>query len=214
MIGLLPASGRATRIAGIPKFLLPTISGELLIEYHIRLMRPVCDEIRISTNRRWIELLHELLTDVELFEIEPSTMNDAIRQMQGADNLIGMPDTYFTGFENPYQALADSEIPVGVALWRCTEDLRGKVGQVDYREGRIHDIRDKDPNCDYGFMWGALRLNESAMTLIDPKDPHPGYNLNEILARFPYHDAPVSGRYIDAGTAEGLRDMLNSGKVA
>lgn len=214
MIGLLPASGRATRIAGIPKFLLPTISGELLIEYHIRLMRPVCDEIRISTNRRWIELLHELLTDVELFEIEPSTMNDAIRQMQGADNLIGMPDTYFTGFENPYQALADSEIPVGVALWRCTEDLRGKVGQVDYREGRIHDIRDKDPNCDYGFMWGALRLNESAMTLIDPKDPHPGYNLNEILSRFPYHDAPVSGRYIDAGTAEGLRDMLNSGKVA
>lgn len=214
MIGLLPASGKASRIGGIPKFLLPTISGELLIEQHIRLMRPYCDEIRVCTNSRWIELLEELLTDVTILQIEPSTMNAALLDMYGGQNLIGMPDTFFLGFENPYQALADSNLPVGIALWRCTEDLRGKVGQVDYREAIIHDIRDKDPKCDYEWMWGALRLDADPLTFLKPEDPHPGYNLKEIISRFPYHDSPISGRYIDVGTAEGLRDMLNAGRVS
>jgi len=214
MIGLLPASGRAVRMKGIPKFLLPSPSGDLLLEYHVKLLRPFVDEVRICTNARWFDLVTELELDAEIVEIAPSTMNAAVLDMYGSNNLIGMPDTFFTGSENPYERLADSYQPVGVALWHCDDHLRGKVGQVDYRNDLILDVQDKDPECDYGHMWGALRLSFDAIEMLNPNDAHPGINLGSILESLPYSASEMSGRYIDCGTVDGLREMLNSGRLA
>lgn len=214
MIGLLPASGRAARMKGIPKFLLPTITGELLIEYHVRLMKPHVDEIRICTSWRWFETVIDLDLEAVTVPIPPSTMNAAVLDLHGGDNLIGMPDTFFTGDENPYEALAADCLPVGVALWHCDQELRGKVGQVDYRDGRIWDVCDKDPHCAFPQMWGALRLNADAIGYLDPEHDHPGIDLPQILDAFPYAVTEMQGRYIDCGTVQGLREMLNSERLA
>lgn len=214
MIGLLPASGRAVRMRGIPKFLLPTPSGKLLLEYHVQLLRPYVDEVRICTSSRWLDLVLELDLDAVVMEIPPSTMNAAVIDMKGSENIVGMPDTFFTEAQNPYKFLVEGSESVGVALWQCDQPLRGKVGQVDYREGQILSVRDKDPLCDFEHMWGALRLTNQAIDLLNLEDAHPGINLESILRSFPYFAAPISGRYIDCGTVEGLREMLNSGRLA
>ena len=56
-IGLLPASGSAKRLGGLPKFSLPVNETSSLLEYHVNLMEEVCDEIRISTRLDWLPIL-------------------------------------------------------------------------------------------------------------------------------------------------------------
>ena len=99
LVGILPASGKATRIGGIPKFCLPVGPDLTLIQWHINQMNEVCDEVRVSTRSTWIPLLKEMKIQASLIEIEPSTMSDAVYKMakNGEELIIGMPDTYIHG---------------------------------------------------------------------------------------------------------------------
>jgi hypothetical protein len=206
MIGLLPASGHASRMRGLPKFLLPTITGETLLEYHARLMHDLDIPVRVCTSQRWLPLVRDLLDgSCELVHVAPSTMNRAVIDIAEDDNIIGMPDTFFTD-GNPYAALHEA---ITIGLWRCPESLRGKVGQVDYDGNSIRDIIDKNPDCDYAFMWGVLRLSRDAVTILNPEHAHPGIDLPRIITTHPYAVAVNAGDYIDVGTPTGLRDMLN-----
>jgi len=49
---LIPASGRAARLGGIPKFLLPDPKEDNLISHHLSISQNNIDisEVRISTN--------------------------------------------------------------------------------------------------------------------------------------------------------------------
>jgi molybdopterin-guanine dinucleotide biosynthesis protein A len=44
-IGVLPASGKASRIGGIPKFCLPISDERSLLQWHVEQMLEVCDEV-------------------------------------------------------------------------------------------------------------------------------------------------------------------------
>ena len=44
-IGVLPASGKASRIGGIPKFCLPISDERSLIQWHVEQMLEMCDEV-------------------------------------------------------------------------------------------------------------------------------------------------------------------------
>jgi molybdopterin-guanine dinucleotide biosynthesis protein A len=48
-IGILPASGKASRVGGIPKFCLPISDERSLLQWHVEQMLEVCDEVRVST---------------------------------------------------------------------------------------------------------------------------------------------------------------------
>jgi hypothetical protein len=206
MIGLLPASGNATRMRGIPKFLLPTITGETLLEYHARLMHNLDIPVRVCTSQQWLPLVRDLMdASCDLVHIAPSTMNRAVIEMSEDDNVIGMPDTFFTD-GNPYATLTD---PITIGLWRCPEQLRGKVGQIDYDGISIRDIIDKNSTCNYPLMWGVLRLSRDAITMLNPEHAHPGIDLHSIIKEHPYTVTVNPGDYIDVGTPHGLRDMLN-----
>lgn len=211
MIGVLPASGLSQRLQGIPKFLLPTYGGELLIQYHVRLLSPHVDEVRVCTRQRWHDLVVDLLPGVQVSLIEPSTMNIAVQAIAGDDNVIGMPDTFFTG-SNPYALLAGINEQVGVALWECPPTLRGTVGQVDVLDNRILDVRDKDIGCSYSHMWGALKLDKAAVRSLNPNHPHPGYDLMTLTRQHSYAVTMQTGRYIDVGSPRGLHDMLDWGR--
>jgi hypothetical protein len=210
MIGLLPASGNAARMRGLPKFLMPTITGETLLEYHVRLMQECDIPVRVCTNERWLPTVREFLdSSCDVVAIPASTMNRAVIEMASHDNVIGMPDTFFTE-GNPYLALTS---PVSVGLWDCPPRLRGRVGQVNY-DGTILDVQDKNPECLYRHMWGVLRLSGDAVRMLDADHAHPGIDLPTILSVLPYSVAVNSGDYVDCGTPEGLRTMLNYGHGA
>lgn len=195
---------------GIPKFAIPTLNGEPLIARHARLMRPHVERLRICTTAPWAALVADLVPDAELRVVVPSTMNDAIRRMTDLDEdyLIGMPDTYFAG-PSPYGPLSELDSPIGIALWRCSLNLIGKVGQVRVADGQVAAIVDKDPGCDFEWMWGALRMQASVIAELDPDAAHPGIDLPRLIRAFPHATTTVAGDYIDCGTPSGVRDMLN-----
>jgi hypothetical protein len=209
-IGLLPASGSASRLNGIPKFLLP-IPGGTLLSRHTEQMLEVCDEVRISTRKAWMPLLHqiELPDQVKIYEIEPSTFSNAVHQMAGKGRLlIGMPDTYISS-TNHYESMMQSEGDVVLAGFNCPGYLLGTVGQFQADEyGNVLDLKDKEEGCSYSSMWGAMLLNT---VQIDGSLDNPSHQImNWIREGKSVKAVNCNGSYIDAGTFAGLKALYAS----
>jgi choline kinase len=218
MIGLIPASGKASRLGGLPKFALPCDKDNTpLLTRQIKQMSFYVDKIIVSTTSTWYELVNSFnLPKTEITIIEPSTMNDALIKMAKefpTDNyLIGMADTYFEG-ENPYIKLSQSfdEYSISVACWKVDNELKGRVGQVELVKNKIIDIQDKVSDCDYPHMWGALALDQYTVLNLNKFNAHPGIDLEFLLVNnfADQHAFEVDGKYFDVGTLSGYRNLLN-----
>ena len=131
-IGVLPASGRASRIGGIPKFCLPVSDERSLLQWHVEQMLEICDEVRVSTRSEWVPIVQNMEMNIKLIVREPSTMSDAINFMVGDYNdtvFVGMPDTYILKANtNIYkEMLKEDEADLVLGVWECGEDLKGRV---------------------------------------------------------------------------------------
>lgn len=213
-VGLLPASGSATRLRGIPKFCLPISNSQSLLEWHVIKMLSVCDEVRISTRKSWIPIVEQFNLPVKIYEIEPSTMSDALKKMtDGTESscLIGMPDTYIAySSENFYEKMSELDCDIAMASWECHPDLFGRVGQIDYIDTKVTEVVDKNFECKLDRMWGGLAFNIS-MNMLDDKLSHPGLQINEFINKdFNVQHVPCSGKYIDAGTIGGIKELYES----
>lgn len=220
MIGILPASGGATRLGGIPKFALPyNDRATTLLEKHITLMKPFAQRIIVVTRARWVPLVSEIDQDITILIREPSTMSDAVKfvsnKFYSNNYLVGMPDTFFLG-ANPYLKLFElsSDIEIGLACWEITEELKGRVGQVDFdcTTGIVHKMEDKKYDCQFGYMWGAMRLSNEIMGKIQVENPHPGIDVANLITDHGKvtRATLIPGKYFDVGTMSGYRDLLNS----
>lgn len=212
IIGLLPASGRANRLGGLPKFSLPMSDQLSLLEYHVLLMNDVCEEIRISTCKEWIPILDNMnLLNSVVVEYRPTTMIDSVHYLSqlGGDNfIVGMPDTYYLGYqENPYVSLIETDSDLALGLWTFEEKLRGKVGQVRKEfSGLVMEVVDKETACEFLDIWGTFKFNR-------------GYNLDLSNENFScqfqqwikngehLQSCFTKGRYMDLGTFEGIKDF-------
>ena len=125
IIGVLPASGKASRVGGIPKFCLPISDERSLIQWHVEQMLEVCDEVRISTRSEWVPIIQNMDMNVKIMVREPSTMSDAVKYMAGDYNdtvLIGMPDTYIHNtHKNIYKEMINTPGDLVLGTWECTE---------------------------------------------------------------------------------------------
>jgi choline kinase len=218
MIGLIPASGKASRLGGLPKFALPCDKDNTpLLTRQVKQMSFYVDKIIVSTTNAWYELVKSFnLPKTEIVIIEPSTMNDALikmaREFSSDKYLIGMADTYFEG-ENPYIKLSQSinDNGISAACWKIDGELKGRVGQVELVKNKIIDIQDKVSNCDYPHMWGALGLNKDTLFSLNKFSAHPGIDLEYILVDSfsDQYAFEVEGKYFDVGTLAGYRNLLN-----
>jgi hypothetical protein len=210
IIGLLPASGSASRLGGIPKFCLPLTDNQNILEWHVEQMLKVCDTVKISTRSTWMPIVKQmnLPKEVMLYEIEPSTMSDALTKMMTnpeSKYIVGMPDTYMPESNGDfYKQLAKSDADVTLAVFDCHQDLMGRVGQVLFeKDGTVIDVKDKVKNCPYPYMWGAMALNN---VYVNEELPHPGIQINEWINDGKDVKAVISkGRYLDIGTVSGLK---------
>lgn len=215
-IGLLPASGSASRLHGIPKFALPYDDTKTLLQYHVDMMLEVVDEVRVCTRKSWLPLLTELnvneTTDISV--MEPSTMNDALFRMMhdyaGTSNnhfIVGMPDTaWIDSSENPYLKLSevDSKTDITLLTNPFREALRGKVGQVEVNKiGNVTEIIDKDRNCEFTRIWTAFRMNHFMLNQLHSS---PSDSFRELLKREVTIDSiHLDAEYHDLGSIDGLR---------
>ena len=211
-IGILPASGKASRIGGIPKFCLPVSEEESILQWHVNQMLEVCDEVRVSTRAEWVPIIQNMNMNIKLVVREPSTMSDAVKFMVGDYNdtvLVGMPDTYILGCENNiYKEMMDSTGDLVLGTWSCDPDLKGRVGQVLISDGRVILSRDKVSDCDYPDMWGTMLFRKNLIRYIDPSLEHPGKQIQDwIDMSLNIRSVSPGGRYMDIGTLEGLKQL-------
>lgn len=208
-IGVLPASGKATRIGGIAKFALPLSDTSSILKWHVEQMLEVCDEVRVSTRSAWIPIIQNMEMDIKLIVREPSTMSDAVKFMasEDIDNLlIGLPDTFMVGCTtNIYKQMIESDGDVVLGTWDCHEEIKGRVGQLSVEGNKVVSHRDKVPDCDYPFMWGTMLLRNMNQS-IDPKLAHVGLQIQDWIDEgLDVRSVFPGGQYMDIGTFAGLK---------
>jgi len=211
-IGILPASGKASRVGGIPKFCLPISDERSLLQWHVEQMLEVCDEVRVSTKAEWVPIVQNMDMNIKLIVREPSTMSDALKFMVGDYNdtvLVGMPDTYIHGTQkNIYKEM--NKVPGDLILgtWECSGDLKGRVGQILLSGDKVISSMDKTANCDYPYMWGTMLFRKNLIRYIDTELEHPGKQIQEwIDMNLDIRAVKPGGKYMDIGTLKGLKQL-------
>jgi hypothetical protein len=211
-IGILPASGKAARVGGIPKFCLPISDERSLLQWHVEQMLEVCDEVRVSTRAEWVPIIQNMDMNIKLIVREPSTMSDAVKFMVGEYNdtvLVGMPDTYILGAQkNIYKEMIKSPGDLVLGTWECNEELKGRVGQVLISGDKVLSSKDKTANCDYQHMWGTMLFRKNLIRYIDVELEHPGKQIQEwIDMSLDVRAVKPGGKYMDIGTLKGLKQL-------
>lgn len=220
MDAILPAAGSASRLRGLPKFLLPARSDFLtLIERHIESLTDLVNTIWIPTRQDFVPLLDSLNFDqnkVRAVVIESQTMTDTLQQTcllsEATDFLIGMPDTYLED-QTAYKNLSLNSAPLSLALWEIRASQKGKLGQVQIATKDFltfaTEILDKEKNCNFPHIWGAFKSSKDLILSADLHFP-PGEIFTDYLASG--ESLPViinKGKYFDCGTPSEYFELLS-----
>jgi hypothetical protein len=226
---ILPASGSATRMRGLPKFLLPCDKDYLsLVERHIDHLLEYCETVWLPVRPDLVHLVESLRIPEEhvvILAMATQSMTDTVKKVvemsSGNRFVLAMPDTYFYG-ELPYQYLVDSKDPMSLACWKIRPEQYGKLGQVEispaqtlepepllFPEGFVTRAEDKNPECRYPYSWGAMAFDREMMEFASAEMPHTGYLLPKILEQgIPIGAKVMDGEYFDCGTPAEYLEML------
>jgi hypothetical protein len=214
IIGVLPASGKASRVGAIPKFCLPISDERSLLQWHVEQMLEVCDEVRISTRLEWAPIVENMDMNVKIIIKDPSTMTDAVKFLIGDYNdtvVIGMPDTFvLSSKKNIYkEVLKEDKSDVTLGVFSCSEELKGKVGQVLVStNGNVLKSKDKVVDCDYEDLWGIMVLRKNMVRYLDPMIDSPGKQIQDwIDDGLNIKSVRIEGKYMDIGTLQGLKSL-------
>lgn len=216
MIGILPAAGKAERMHGLPKFLLPIPDGYLL-QRHIGMMRKACNSIYIGANQYNRPMLHKYSDEASVYLAEPcDTMSETVLSAKylgrGTNTLFGMPDTYIEDdqcYAKLAQALEDGA-DVAVARFHTRPEQRSKLGMLRLERGhKVIEVIDKPAETDLVFAWGALAWKPQFWEFLRPEDPHIGYALpRAIEANLRVWVSPMRGDFWDCGTPDEYFDLI------
>lgn len=217
MDAILPAAGQASRMRGIPKFLLPCNEDYLtLIEVHIANLLRYSETVWVPTRPENVQLLTSIGISQERVVVMPMTtptMTETVLRILSISSAkffqLVMPDTFFAG-ELPYERLSRQPVCADVACWPIRQGQRGKLGQLRIsKEGRVLEMQDKDPLCTFPQAWGALSFSRELIPYMRSSDPHIGYALaSAVVDGAPITAFVVNGRYYDCGTAAEYLEML------
>lgn len=210
VVGLLPAGGMATRLSGLPKFLLPCPDGYLL-KRHIDKMREAgAQKVWIAASKATAPFVKPYAENATAKTYETGTMPGdllAIRDFCSDDTvLFGLPDTYWT-YSETYPKLLhriqEFGADVAVGLWRIRNDQRGKLGQVDTYGDRCTRIVDKAPDCLLPWVWGAIAWQPVFWDFIKPDMSHMGMALQAAIdGGLKVWPVMIEGDYFDCGSWE------------
>jgi len=221
---LIPAAGKATRLSGIPKFLLPIPEHKNLLSYHLNfsITNSEIDSIKIATNSSYLPIIknlesignYEKLEKIKL--VNTKTMNETIHCLKTKFHdyyLLTMPDTYYSDKTVINKMISkinqNHSLDAVVGLWNIRGYQRPKVGQCQIKNGRVIKVIDKDPKTKFKFLWGAILFKSSLWDYINPNDPHIGYSLNPAIQNcLNISYVLAKGTYFDCGTTDEYWRMV------
>ena len=217
---LIPAAGQATRMRGLPKFLLPIDENyTTLLENHINNLRNTLgndNPILIAIRPDLLPIVRSLNIDAKnltFIEMVTSTMNETILNLADTSDsqhfLLIMPDTYFLGMQ-PYAHLESNPELCDLAIWKIRDEQRGKLGEVEVDENNfLSSIVDKNPNTMFDYSWGSLTFSRKLFKYVKKEDPHIGYSVSSALNdKQQISTKFVDGKYFDCGTPQEYIDLV------
>jgi UTP-glucose-1-phosphate uridylyltransferase len=226
VVGVIPVAGKAERMDGLPKFLLPTRDGYLLDELVDRMLAGGAEQILIGASADNRAILERYAPPEALvYTVNSRNMSETVlaaRRWCGNANVIfGMPDTYFTP-KFIYAAMVENldKFTAMAACWKVRDDQIGKLGMVRIDQKFldkgftsqtpvIGDVIDKPSKATYQHAWGALAWKPEFWDCISAGDAHVGYAIQRALARQLVVGASVEqGDYYDCGTRTEYFRML------
>ena len=221
--GLIPCAGTATRMGGLPKFLLPSANDTLINNTISHYRSHFFNKIYIGfshLNMQYFPLLNNEYNDLVPIDVNSTaTMSETVIKMTSQINtaknyILFMPDTYFILDRELVQMMQllhtdDPNYDVVVIVWKIRPEQYGKLGQCLIENSKVIDIKDKDPECRYEYSWGVIGWNSNMTQYIDPVTPHVGFLINTALANGKNVGAIISDSiYYDCGTYNEYFQMI------
>ena len=223
---ILPVAGSASRFNGLPKYLLPgTLDGKSLLIMHIEAaIKSGIEKVVVMSHSSMFDYLVDYLNPFEgsviVDKISSKTMTETIvgaaKRWGNPQEIISftLPDTSFdsliTGaFQTEISKVRAQEN--SLLLFPYVEKYRGKLGQVDYDQslGYVKSISDKNPQCDFPFIWGGAALEYEHLVRFDIKETTIGNCISGALSAGLVVRATMSqGRYFDCGNMKDYREYL------
>lgn len=218
-IGLIPLCGTASRMKGIPKFLLPCKIDYTLLDNAIDiLVKNNINKIAIGVSPLNDIILSTQKLDSNIVKkqvFETKTMAETVYNLilqnynQNEFFVLVMPDTFFIlkNELSEMMSLLQNGAELVVIVWKIKDYQIGKLGQCLIENGNIVSVRDKDKNCDYPYFWGVLGWNSSMNKYIDPEWATIGQLINKaielgitvkaIVADSDYYDCGTFSEYFE-----------------
>lgn len=217
VIGLIPCSGTASRMNGLPKFLLPCKEGNL-IDNSINIFKMNnIDDIYVS-----ISTLNEHYmknkNNIKYIVRDTITMSETVKHLidiKSKKYILIMPDTYFINDSNTIfneitkMNIMLNKFDIVVIIWKIKEYQYGKLGQIQIGDNKVLDIMDKNKDCLYPYSWGVIGWTNKVNYLIDETTPHIGYIINSALKQNIDVGYIISDtEYFDCGTPDEYFKMI------
>lgn len=219
MIGILPCAGEASRIHGLPKYLLP-VPGGYLLDWHVKgMLAAGCGNVYVGARPGNVELLADYTRPaVQLYLAHNhATMTQTVQSMpiipRIEDTVFGMPDTYWLA-PNVYPMLVEllnNGADVAVAAFWLRDGQYKRMGCVRLEENKVVEVVDKPNIWPQRYGWGALAWTPKFWDFMQPDDPHVGYALPRAIeagldvraVRF------LGGLYYDCGTEQEYFELCS-----
>lgn len=223
---IIPAAGSATRMGGIPKYLLPTnLNADPIIKFHLQMAQEAELGCAVLTHPSMTQYVGELISNWRFSNVHvlpllsksmTFTVIEAIKLFHSNHDVfsISMPDTYFedsNGFSAEFLLQLRGNAP-SLGLWRIQDSQIGKLGQVDidFDSMRVVKMVDKNPLCDFKFSWGMMALNGQAIQSLHEDDAHPGISFEKLIDHEFISSSLATGSYIDCGTPSEYFSFLST----
>lgn len=219
-IGLIPAAGSASRIHGLPKYLLPIPDGYLLGR-HIDMMNAVDVQVVIGVNPDNAAIVYPYAKGSFVHRVDNyATMSETVLSCKifastngvASETVIfGMPDSYIED-DNVYRKLLatiENGAEVAVALFRARPEQHKKVGMCAVALDWVADVIDKPQESKLTWLWGALAWRPVFWNYMKSEDPHIGFALPRAIADG--HDVRAvkcHGGYWDCGSWESYSELV------
>lgn len=217
MIGVIPAGGKAQRLMGLPKMLLPCPNRTLFEVLLERMTAAHPRQILLAPSAATIGQLFPFFSPMVIaYATRERTMTEDVmlaRYYAGEDEwvLFGMPDTYFEdtqAFPKLVQALkAGADVAVGLFATRPHQHT--KLGMVEVEGENVVSVIDKPTFTTLKEAWGVLAWKPCFWDYLRDTDPHVGYALPYAIdAGLKVQAVRLEGEYWDCGTAEEYFELV------
>ena len=218
--GLIAAAGQASRINGIPKFLLPIKNNKNLItNSFVWLQNAGVEKFICATNKTFQPILSKLdgldnfLRPDDIKIVNTKTMNETINKLipktaEPDDIFVTMmPDTYFDdhglGKKIIKKLEKEENLEAVVGLFQMREDQRGKLGQCQVNDNFITEVIDKSESCNFKYIWGVIAWRNSYGKYIVNSDLSIGLSINRAIKDKKQVGFVVSSsNYFDCGSVD------------